>query len=226
MHRILIIEDDTETNILLTEGLRKAGYSCTQAFSGTEGLFYLERDPFSLVVLEQMLGGMGSNEVVSRMPKSQQLPIILVSAKNAPRDKIKLSSPDTGLNGNEQMEVQKLISQIELQMRHHSADPGNTPTKILKYRGLVLDTSSYIARIKGYELPLTRQEFKILELLVSYPAHVFTKQNIYDYAWDDFYAGDNKTVNVHISNIRKKLKEHTDFEYIQTVWGCGFRLGK
>ena len=78
--------------------------------------------------------------------------------------------------------------------------------------------------VHGQALELTRQEFRILELLLSHPDRVFTKQDIYDYAWDDLYMGEDKTINVHISNIRKKLKALSDQEYIETVWGVGFRL--
>ena len=73
---------------------------------------------------------------------------------------------------------------------------------------------------------MTKQEFKILELLMPNPAKVYSKQEIYDYAWDEYYIGEDKTINVHISNIRKKLKKFTDDEYIETVWGIGFRMAK
>ena len=76
------------------------------------------------------------------------------------------------------------------------------------------------------EIVLTKQEFKILELLLTYPNRVYSKQDIYDYAWDGIYIGEDKTINVHISNIRKKLKAVSPEEYIETVWGIGFRLAK
>ena len=97
---------------------------------------------------------------------------------------------------------------------------------VLSYRELELYTDSYTAAVCGKPVELTRQEFKILELLLKYPNKVFSKQDIYDYAWDDIYIGEDKTVNVHISNIRKKLKAVTEAEYIETVWGIGFRLKK
>ncbi len=226
MHRILIIEENTEVSDLLSEKLKRAGYSCTQAFSGTEGLFFLERDPFSLVILEQSLSGLSSEELISRMPKAQQIPVILLSAQNVSDNMIQLTPSDAGPYKIGQAEIQSLIAQIERKVKGGFSGIGAVPKRTLKYRDLSLNTASYIASIRGTELPLTRQEFKILELLVSHPSKVFTKQEIYDYAWDDFYAGDNKTINVHISNIRRKLREHSDFKYIKTVWGYGFQLGK
>lgn len=97
---------------------------------------------------------------------------------------------------------------------------------MLKYKDLILNQESFTASVNGTEIPLTKQEFKILELLLSHPNKVYSKQDIYDYAWDDIYIGEDKTINVHISNIRKKLKAVTEEEYIETVWGIGFRLAK
>ena len=89
-----------------------------------------------------------------------------------------------------------------------------------------MNQESFTASVKGEEIILTKQEFKILKLLFSHPNKVYSKQDIYDYAWDDIYIGEDKTINVHISNIRKKLKIVTEEEYIETVWGIGFRLAK
>lgn len=82
------------------------------------------------------------------------------------------------------------------------------------------------AKVDGHTLSFTKQEYKILQLLMENPNRAFTKQDIYDYAWDDMYIGEDKTINMHISNIRKKLKAVTDQEYIETVWGIGFKLSK
>ena len=89
-----------------------------------------------------------------------------------------------------------------------------------------MNQASFTASANGEEIVLTKQEFKILELLLSYPNKVFSKQDIYDYAWNDIYIGEDKTINVHISNIRKKLKVVSSEEYIETVWGIGFRLAR
>ena len=89
-----------------------------------------------------------------------------------------------------------------------------------------LDKSTFEVRVKGQEIQLTRQEYKILELFMLHPTKVFSKQDIFEYAWDEYYIGEDKTINVHISNIRTKIKKITDDEYIDTVWGIGFRLAK
>lgn len=89
-----------------------------------------------------------------------------------------------------------------------------------------LNRSTFEVRVKGEEIQLTRQEYKILELFMLHPTKVFSKQDIFEYAWDEYYIGEDKTINVHISNIRTKIKKITDGEYIDTVWGIGFRLAK
>ena len=97
--------------------------------------------------------------------------------------------------------------------------------KQMAYRNLVLDKVTYQVRIDGKVVSqITKQEFAILELLVSHPKQVFSKEDIFSYAWNEPYMGETKTLDVHISNIRKKIKQVTTDEYIETVWGIGYRL--
>lgn len=91
---------------------------------------------------------------------------------------------------------------------------------------LLLNRSSYEVRLAENLISLTKQEYKILELLLLHPNKVFSKQEIYNYAWEEYFIGEDKTINVHISNIRMKLKKVTEDDYIDTVWGIGFKLSK
>ena len=91
---------------------------------------------------------------------------------------------------------------------------------------MVLDRADHSVSVNGTPLALTRQEFQILELLLLNPNKAFSKQEIYEYAWNDFYIGEDKTINVHISNIRSKIRAVSDENYIETVWGIGFKLAK
>ena len=96
---------------------------------------------------------------------------------------------------------------------------------LLNYKELALDRESFTVEIQGKQLPkITKQEFFILELLLKYPKKVFSKEEIFEYAWEQSYMGETKTLDVHISNIRKKIREITEKEYIETVWGIGYRL--
>ena len=205
MNRILIIEDDTDINNMMAEALQKAGYECTQAFSGTEGLLYIERDAFSLAVLDLMLPGMNGEKLLPQIKEKQNIPVIVVSAKDSIDSKVGLLTSGAEDYLTKPFDIQEFIARVGVQIRRFSGQGGKSSA--------------------GEETVL-RQEFKILELLLKYPNKVFSKQDIYDYAWDDIYIGEDKTVNVHISNIRKKLKAVTEAEYIETVWGIGFRLKK
>lgn len=224
MTKILIIEDDTDINNLITEALTKAGYVCIQAFSGTEGLLYIEKDVFSLVLLDLMLPGKNGESLLPLIKRKQSVPVIIISAKDSLDSKVTLLTSGAEDYITKPFEVQELLARVNVQIRRFSET--ELKKEDLKYKDLLLCASSFSAIINGHEILLTKQEFKIMELLLSHPQRVFSKQDIYSYAWDDVYIGEDKTINVHISNIRKKIKAITDTEYIETVWGIGFRLAK
>lgn len=225
MQRILIIEDDTEINNMMAEALRKAGYQCTQAFSGTEALMCLDRESYVLAVMDLMLPGMEGEELMPKPKEQQDIPVIVVSAKDSLDSKVNMlvSGADDYLT--KPFEIQELMARIGVQIRKASP-PEHADAALMRYKDLVLYTSAYTAEANGTDITLTKQEFRILELLMSNPGRAYSKQEIYDYAWDDYYIGEDKTINVHISNIRKKLRNVSDHEYIDTVWGIGFRLAR
>lgn len=225
MKNILIIEDDTDINNVISETLTKAGYHCTQAFSGTEALMCLERETFALAVMDLKLPGLSGESLLPKLKEIQQIPVIVVSAKDSLDSKVNLLTSGAEDYLTKPFEIQELVARVGVQIRRFAGDD-DTSAKMLKYKDLILNQESFTASVNGTEIPLTKQEFKILELLLSHPNKVYSKQDIYDYAWDDIYIGEDKTINVHISNIRKKLKAVTEEEYIETVWGIGFRLAK
>lgn len=225
MKNILIIEDDTDINNMMADALQKAGYSYVQAFSGTEGLLYIDKEPYDLVILDLMLPGLNGEALLPQIKAKQSVPVIIVSAKDGLDSKVELLTSGAEDYMTKPFEIQELIARVGVQIRRFSGEKESRPAA-LGYKDLQLHTESYTAFVKGKSIDLTRQEFKILELLLSHPYRVYSKQDIYDYAWDDLYIGEDKTINVHISNIRKKLKAVADQEYIETVWGIGFRLAK
>ena len=223
MNPVLIIEDDPDINSLIAESLGKAGYACTQAFSGTEGLMCMDREAYSLVIMDLMLPGMAGEALLSRLREKQNIPVMVVSAKDSLDSKVELLTAGADDYLTKPFQIPELVARVGVQLRRSAGDAPES-TRKLKYNGLTLDREAFATSVQGKEVELTRQEFKIMELLLSHPARVFSKQELYDYAWDDLYIGEDKTVNVHISNIRKKLKSVTDREYIETVWGIGYKL--
>ncbi|MBS6519399.1 MAG: response regulator transcription factor [Clostridiales bacterium] len=205
-NKILIIEDDTDINNVIAETLTKAGYLCRQAFSGTEALLYLEMENYNLAVMDLMLPGLPGEDLLPKLKEKQQIPVIIVSAKDSLDSKINLLTGGAEDYLTKPFEIQELVARVGVQIRRFAKE-SSMDVKTLKYKDLVLNQESFTASVKGEEI-------------------VLTKQDIYDYSWDDIYIGEDKTINVHISNIRKKLKIVTEEEYIETVWGIGFRLAK
>ena len=118
-------------------------------------------------------------------------------------------------------EIDELVARVSVQIRKHSTERSET---VYHYKDMVLNITEHSISVSGHPISFTRQEFKILELLITNPKRVFSKKEIYDYAWDDLYIGEDRTINVHISNIRQKIKSFSKEEYIETVWGVGFKL--
>ena len=227
--RVLIVEDDENINNLLREALTKHGLNCVQAFSGTEGLIVFKNDKFDLVLLDLMMPGMDGQTLTQRIREVSQVPIIIVSAKSSVDSKVDLLTSGADDFVGKPFELKELIARVDVQLRHNENEESKDDiehAKVMQFKDLELDGDKYSVTVKGNDIGLTRQEFKILELFLKYPGKVFSKREIYEYAWNDVYIGEDKTINVHISNIRTKIKKHSDDEYIDTIWGVGFRLAK
>ena len=221
---ILIIEDDKDINDLLATALSKAGYRTRQAWSGTEGelLLKLDREAYALVLLDLMLPGISGEEVLAQIRKQGNTPVIVLTAKDGLDEKIGLLTSGADDYITKPFEIQEVLARIQVQLRHKQQEPEH---KSVSYKNLELDRERFEVRIAGVLLSkITKQEFAILELLLEHPKQVFSKEEIFEYAWDEHYMGETKTLDVHISNIRKKIKAVTQEEYIDTVWGIGYRL--
>ena len=220
---IMVVEDDTNINNLLKTALEKAGYQVLQAFSGTEAELILQmRESIALVLLDLMLPGISGEEVLKHIRERGNLPVIVLTARDSLDEKIGMLTQGADDYITKPFEIPGVIARIQVQLRHAGREIEN---KQMTYRDLVLDKVTYQVRIEGKEVPqITKQEFAILELLVSHPKQVFSKEDIFSYAWNEPYMGETKTLDVHISNIRKKIKQVTTDEYIETVWGIGYRL--
>ena len=264
MPNILIVEDDININNLLCEVLVKAGYTCEQAFSGTEAklLLNIKEKAYTLVLLDLMLPGASGEEVLKEIRKQGRLPVIVLTAKDSIDDKIGVLTDGADDYITKPFEIREVLARIQVQLRHIEAETeseakgetesetkgerkletkGETKSETevktkagiqegqyggrLEFRDMVLTRSTFEVSISGRVLPkITKQEFAILELLLKNPKQVFSKEDIFEYAWDEPYMGETKTLDVHISNIRKKIKTVTPDEYIETIWGIGYRL--
>lgn len=223
MVKILIIEDDTDINNMIYEFLHQNGFQAIQAFSGTEGRLRLHMDgDYSLIIMDLMLPGISGEALLSELRRTSQIPVIILSAKNALTDKVELLAGGADDYLTKPFELEELLARIHVQLRHQYAVPSSRP---LIYKRWKIDTDSRRLFVDDIPVELTAHEFAIIELLLRRPEKVFTKQEIYESIWEQEYAIEDKTINVHISNIRTKLKDSGTSEYIRTIWGIGFKIG-
>ena len=221
---ILIIEDDADISQLLYTALSKAGYDAVQAYSGTEGkmLLGMKEKRFALILLDLMLPGMSGEELLSGIRSESDIPVIVLTAKDELDDKISVLTGGADDYITKPFEIPEVLARIQVQLRHAAKEQESDR---LTYRDMVLDKTTRQVMIGGSPLPkITKQEFAILELLIRHPKQVYSKEDIFEYAWEEPYIGETKTLDVHISNIRKKIKAVSSDEYIETVWGIGYRL--
>lgn len=222
MDKILIIEDNDEINHLLKEVFTNAGYEVQQAFSGSEGLLYSSDGKYSLILLDLMLPGMSGEAVLAKIREASDVPVIIISAKTDVDGRVLLLQTGADDYITKPFDTREVLARSELQMKRRKAEA----TGQVVYRELCLDSGNHMITVNGSQLYLTKHEFDILELLLRHPDKIYSKQELFELAWEECYIGEDKTLNVHISNIRKKIKQYSEQEYIETVWGIGFRLRK
>ncbi len=221
MSKILIVEDDADISNMLRE-LLSPHYSISQAFSGTEAVMCAEREEFDLILLDLMLPGMTGEEVLERVRAQGNVPVIAVSAKDDKSTKVGLLKSGVDDFIGKPFDNDELMARIEALLRRSS---GGGSSEVLTFKNVKLNRSTMEVSVHDKPVSLTKREYLILELLMSNPKKIFTKNNIFESVWNEQFLGEDNAVNVHISNIRQKLsKLDPDESYIQTVWGLGFKM--
>ncbi len=220
---ILIIEDDTDINNMLRTLLTRAGYRTVSAYSGTEGLL-VHNSSVDLILLDLMLPGRSGEDIICELKAAWDVPVIVMSAIHDISKKVDLFALGADDYVTKPFHNEELLARIAARLR---GGPGAPEENRLVYKNIELDRSSYSAVCCGKALELSRHEFELLAMLMNDPSRTCTKSMIYDTVWDYENSADDNTLNVHISKLRKKLKEcDPDTEYIETVWGIGYRMKK
>lgn len=221
MKKILIIEDDQEINKLLQVIIKKLGASSVSAYSGTEGILQLKQQAFDLVLLDMMLPGMAGPEVLAQIRTDSTVPVIVISAKDGMTTKVQMLKAGAEDYITKPFDQEEVAARIEVQLR-------KVPTIVTNdsqtHRGIKLDHAKRLAYLEGEPLTLTNAEFDVLSYLMLNPERALSKKEIYEKVWRGTYVGDDNTISVHVSNIRKKFAKVTADEYIKTIWGIGFML--
>lgn len=224
---ILVIEDDVDISNMICDLLMQNGYAAKPAYSGTEALMIFD-NKVNLVLLDLMLPGVNGELVLQEIRKHSNVPVIGLSAKTDKSSTINLLKSGADDYIVKPFNNDELLARIEVQLRRYNQVPSLTSeNNKLTYKDISIDIETYSVQVGDTLVTLTKREFLILELLMKYPKKVFTKSNLFEHVWNDEFFGDDNTINVHISNIRSKLaKANPTEEYIQTVWGIGFKMSE
>ncbi len=216
MNKILIIEDDVKIGNLEEEVLTEEGFACVRAYSGTEALLVLKNETPDVIILDLMLPGMSGEELLSYI---KDIPVIAVSAKGNVDDRV-----DVLLNGAADFLVKpfspkELVARVKVQIRRPVG-------RQLSYSfgNLLVNDSEHTVTVKGEQVLLTRTEYALLKLLIQNPTQVFTKAVILDSLFSDTPDCTDSSLKTHISHLRSKLKAVDGNDYIEAVWGIGFKM--
>lgn len=219
MKKIFVIDDDVYIGDMLEEILTKEGYSVSRAYSGTEALLLLSRNKPDLVLLDLMLPGLSGEKV---MEKIKEVPVIVVSAKIDVNDKVNLLLGGAADYVTKPFDTKELLARIAVQLRDKKSD--RTAALTVVFDDIVIDTVSRRVTVADREIHLTRTEYAILKMLMQKSTQVVTKSELMDGICDDTPDCTDSSLKIHVANLRKKLKAVTDREYIDSVWGIGFKL--
>lgn len=227
--KLLIVEDDTDINHLLSRILKKNNYDTIQAFSGTEAKLLLQLEMPDLMILDLMLPGMSGEELIRVVREELKLniPILVLSAKAALETKVQTLKSGADDYLTKPFEPEEVLARVYAALRRYRAETKREEkySRELVYKQLRILPDSRKAVVGEKELALTMHEYDILCLLVKNPEKVYSRELLYEQVWKGGYYGEDNTVNVHVSNLRKKLMDAgAEEEYIKTVWGVGFKM--
>ncbi|WP_047979787.1 response regulator transcription factor [Ornithinibacillus contaminans] len=222
---ILVVEDDNDINQLLCNIIKKSNYQPQPAYSGTEAMIYLEKQRWDLVLLDLMLPGKTGEELLVEITEKASTPVIIISAKNAQQTKVESLRAGADDFIPKPFDVEEVAARIDSVLRRYKQHRNTDRNSALIHKDLHIDLEEKSVHVNGVQLLLTAREFDILVLLMEAPKKVFSKSNLFESVWKEPFHGDDNTVNVHMSNLRNKLaKANPAQEYIETIWGMGYRL--
>lgn len=223
MKKILVVEDDMDIHNLIKNVLEKERYDVISAYSGTEALLLIEKKDLDLILLDLMIPGLSGEEIIKKV---KNIPIIVISAKISSEDKVNALSIGANDYITKPFDTNELLARIKVQLRLSKKDNNVS----LSYKDMILDKNSHTLYIKDKNINLTKTEYIILRQLLLNPKQIITKTKLIQLLNEndkinlETQVCDENSLKVHISNIRKKIKNVTEQQYIESVWGIGFKL--
>lgn len=220
MKKIAIIDDDIHIGDMLKEVLTQEGYEVLRAYSGTEALYLLSQNKPDLVLLDLMLLGLSGEEV---LPHIDNIPVIVISAKVDVQDKVNLLMSGAADYMTKPFDTKELLARISVQLRKSEMQGfGST----LSFGDLSLDKMTLTLTVNGQEVKLTRTEYAIIKILMENPKQVIAKSILLERISMDTPDCTERSLKQHVSNLRKKIQDVNGVDYIETVWGIGFKLAE
>lgn len=225
--RALIIEDDSEIRKLLADFLTGKGYSVTEAEDGREASAVMLAEKFDIILMDMMLPYKSGETLIEELKEDpsaerSKTPVIVISAKSRLDTRLEVLRMGADDYIIKPFDLEEVLVRIEVVLRRlHEQEES---TEVLSCGELVYDVRNNSVKVKDTELKLTSKELQLLKLFMKNPKKTFTKANLYESVWDDVYYCEDNTINVHISNLRNKLKKAAGEDIIETVWGIGYRL--
>jgi len=228
MKRILIIEDDLHIAELERDYLQLNGFKADIVQDGTQGLKRALAGNYDVIIVDLMLPGKDGYEIIKEIRERLDIPVMVVSAKDEDVNKIRGLEYGADDYMTKPFSPGELVARIKSHIRRYERLKGNQdPSEVITHRGLEINTASRAVYVNGRETQMTAREYELLLFLASNPGIVFSKEHILNSIWGDDYYGDAATVAVHIQKIRKKIeRDPSSPEFIETLWGTGYRFNK
>lgn len=220
MKKLLIVEDEPDIQELLEAYLHDAGYETTIAEDGVEALAKFQKDKFDLILLDLMLPKIDGFGVCEFIRRESNVPILMLTALDGEQEQLRGFRMEIDDYVTKPFSMSILLQKIRAILRRTSAE--KEENRCLRYRDLTLDLDGMEAVLAGRSLDLTTREFELLQTLISSPGRVFTREVLLAKLWGYDFFGDERVVDSHIKNLRRKLGT----EYIETVRGVGYRAAK
>lgn len=225
MASILVVDDEEPIQELLKFNLEKEGYQVLIASDGSEALTVLEEKQPELLVLDIMLPGMSGLDVLNKLrkdPKFADLPVIMLTAKGEEIDKVLGLEIGADDYITKPFSPRELVARIRARLRR--IKPAENNDEIVR-QDLHIDLNRFRVSVRGEYIELTPKEFELLRVLASHPGKVYTRDELLERIWGYEYAGDTRTVDVHVRHLRQKIeRDASNPEYIETLRGIGYRL--
>ncbi len=234
MRKVLVVEDDQEIRNLLKNFLVENEFEVDEAKDGNIASDKISDEQYDIILMDMMLPFKSGDVLIKELRDSKDAkkagtPVIVLSAKTMKDTRLEVLRMGADDYIIKPFDLDEVLVRIEVVLRrseNEGKSDSGVSTNVLSHNGLVLDKEMNSVMFEGTPVKLTAKELLLLELFLQNPQKTFTKANLYETVWEDTYYYEDNTINVHMSNLRSKLKKATGHEFIETVWGIGYKLNQ